>query len=67
MDVLSYFTIGYIIVGLILTYIWWEDEYKPQYEEMKDNDEEVEEPMAVLLLLLLVFGWPIKVVLNRFY
>lgn len=67
MDIMTYFLIGYFIVGVMLTYMWWEDEYKPQYEEAKENGDDVEEPMAVLLLLFLVFGWPIKALLNRFY
>ena len=56
---------GYLIVGIILTYIWWHDEYEPEYELERENDD-VEEPMAVLLLAALVFFWPFKLVKNYF-
>jgi len=56
---------GYLIVGFILTFIWWHDEYKSEYELERENDG-VEEPMAVLLLASLVLFWPYKVVKNYF-
>ena len=43
--------------------MWWNDEYKPEYEYEKDTDE-VEESMAVLLIVLLMFFWPVKLIKN---
>ena len=65
MDICYFIVIGYFLVGIILTYIWWHDEYEPEYELERENDD-VEEPMAVLLLAALVFFWPFKVVKNYF-
>ena len=65
MDIWGFIAIGYFLVGIILAYIWWKDEYEPEYEYEKEMDG-VEEPMAVLLLAALVFFWPFKVVKNYF-
>ena len=65
MDIWGFIAIGYLLVGIILAYIWWKDEYEPEYEYEKEMDG-VEEPMAVLLLAALVFFWPFKVVKNYF-
>ncbi len=65
MDIWGYVTIGYFLVGIILAYIWWKDEYEPEYEYEKEMDG-VEEPMAVLLLVALALFWPFKVVKNYF-
>ena len=65
MDICGFITVGYFIIGIMLTYIWWHDEYKPEYELEREFGE-VEEPMAVLFLAGLIFFWPIKVVKNYF-
>jgi len=56
---------GYLIVGIILTFIWWHDEYEPEYELEKANGN-AEDSMAVLLLLLFTCFWPFKAVKNYF-
>lgn len=69
MDIWGFIAIGYFLVGIILTYIWWHDEYEPEYNAAKEIDEldgGVEESMAVLFLAALVFFWPCKVVKNYF-
>jgi hypothetical protein len=48
-----------------MAFIWWHDEYEPEYELEMENDG-VEEPMVVLFLACLVFFWPLKVVKNYF-
>ena len=65
MNIWGYVTIGYFLVGIILTFIWWHDEYEPEYEYEKEMDG-VEEPMAVLFLLGLVFFWRFKDIKNYF-
>ena len=55
--------IAYFVIGLVLALVWWNDEYKPEYEYEKDTDE-VEESMAVLLIVLLMFFWPVKLIKN---
>ena len=57
--------IAYFVMGLVLALMWWNDEYKPEYEYEKDTDE-VEESMAVLLIVFLMFFWPIKLIKNWF-
>ena len=57
--------IAYFVIGLVLALVWWNDEYKPEYEYEKDTDE-VEEPMAVLIIVFLMFFWPVKLIKNWF-
>jgi hypothetical protein len=57
--------IAYFVIGLVLALVWWNDEYKPEYEYEKDADE-VEESMAVLLIVFLMFFWPVKLIKNWF-
>ena len=57
--------IAYFVIGLVLALVWWNDEYKPEYEYEKDTDE-VEESMAVLFIVLLIFFWPVKLIKNWF-
>jgi hypothetical protein len=66
MDICYFIVIGYFFVGIILTFIWWYDEYKLEYELVKELNEGSEEPMAVLFIAGLVFFWPFKVVKNYF-
>jgi len=66
MTIWEYIIIGYFLVGIILVYIWWKDEYELEYKLVKELNEGSEEPMAVLFLLGLVFFWPFKVVKNYF-
>lgn len=66
MDICYFIVIGYFLVGIMLTFIWWHDEYKPEYELAKELNEGAEEPIVVLFLLGLVFFWPFKVVKNYF-
>ena len=65
MTICGYVTIGYFLVGIILAYIWWKDEYEAEYDYEKEIDG-VEEPMAVLLIAGFVFFWPFKLVKNYF-
>ena len=65
MDIWGFIEIGYFLVGIILAYIWWKDEYEPEYEYEKEMDG-VEEPMAVLLLVGLVLFWPFNAVKKYF-
>ena len=66
MDIWCFIAIGYFLVGIILTFIWWYDEYEPEYELAKELNEGAEEPIVVLFLLGLVFFWPFKAVKNYF-
>ena len=51
---------GYLVVGIILSFIWWNDEYKPEEEE----NGEIEVSMACIFLALLVIFWPLKLIKN---
>lgn len=63
MSIETIVTIVYFAIGLVLTLMWWNDEYKAEYEYER-SEGEVEEPMAVLLLLGLFLFWPIKLFKN---
>ncbi|MEE3350581.1 MAG: hypothetical protein VZR09_11160 [Candidatus Gastranaerophilaceae bacterium] len=65
MDIWGFIAIGYFLVGIILTYIWWHDEYEPEYEYEKENGD-AEDSMTVILLLLFICFWPFKLVKNYF-
>lgn len=55
----------YILIGIIYTFYVWNKEYKKDYNELR-KEGEVEEGMACMLLLVLVFTWPLKFILNLF-
>lgn len=48
-----------------MAFIWWNDEYKAEYEYEKENGN-AEDSMAVLLLLLFICFWSFKAVKNYF-
>ena len=56
---------GYLIVGFIMAFVWWNDEYKAEYEYEKENGD-AEDSMTVILLLLFICFWPFKLVKNYF-
>ena len=66
MDIWGFIAIGYFLVGIMLTFIWWHDEYEPEYELAKELDDGSAEPIAVLFIVALVLFWPFKVVKNYF-
>ena len=47
-------TILYFVIGTSLAFMWWNDEYKAEYEYEKECGE-AEDPMAILLLLFFKF------------
>jgi hypothetical protein len=55
--------IGYLAIGIIMAFIWWNDEYKAEYEYEKENGD-TEDSMAIILLLLFTCFWPFKLVKN---
>jgi len=65
MTIWDFIVVGYFLVGIILTFIWWYNEYNSEYE-LEREEEGVEEPMAVLLLACLVLFWPFKAVKKYF-
>jgi hypothetical protein len=65
MTIWGYITIAYFVIGIVLTYIWWYNEYNSEYN-LEREEEGVEEPMAVLLLAGLTLFWPIKLIKNYF-
>lgn len=65
MSIVYIITILYFAIGTLLAFMWWNDEYKAEYEYAKECGE-AEDPMAILLLLLFIFFWPFKSVRNCF-
>ena len=58
-------TILYFAIGISLAFMWWNDEYKAEYEYAKECGE-AEDAMVMLLLMLFIFFWPLKFIKNCF-
>ena len=54
----DYCTIGYLVIGIILTVYWWFAEYKKSYKECKTKGE-CEESMVIIFWLFATCIWPI--------
>ena len=63
MDIIEIAVLVYFVVGLILSLVWWEQEYKVEYEYEKEYGE-VESGMAILHMTWLMIFWPIKLLKN---
>ena len=51
----------YLGIGIILTLYWWNKHYKESYEKAKASEEGVEKGMAQMLLMVLLFLWPVVI------
>lgn len=60
---MEYIIIVYFAVGVILSFMWWNDEYDADYELAKKNGT-AESSMASLLLLMMAVFWPLKAIIN---
>ena len=47
----------YLVIGIALMAYWWHKSYQEEYEKAKKNDELVEENMAILTLIIMLFLW----------
>ena len=57
----------YLVMGLCFTTYWWVcGGWREQYLEAKKSKEGVEEGMAVLTLMLMVWFWPLKLIRDVF-
>lgn len=66
---MEWIVIAYLVVGVILAVIWWNDEYKPEAEVEAEEDgesDEIEIPMVCMFLMLLTLLWPLKLIKNWF-
>lgn len=52
-------TFIYLLIGMVLTTIWWEKEYKAEYEYEKSKGTEDEGAVLFVLSCLVIF-WPLK-------
>ena len=57
----------YLVIGLVLSFYWWDKTYKKDYNKAKASDKGVEEGMAVNELLIMMFFWPMILTLNLFF
>jgi hypothetical protein len=55
--------ITYFIIGLILTFYWYERDYHKEYVELEKTDG-VEKGTGNIFLLILWFFWPINMIKN---
>jgi len=53
----------YLAIGFVCSLMWWNDEYKADYELARKNGN-VETSMASLLLLMMTVFWSLKVIMN---
>ena len=63
MDIGFICTIAYIIIGIILAYKWFNDEFKEEYDELSKSGE-IQPAMASILLLFMAIFWPLKATYN---
>ena len=55
----------YLVIGIALMAYWWHKSYQEEYEKAKKNDELVEDNMATLTLLFMLFFWPL-ILIGKF-
>ena len=54
---------AYLVVGIILSNHWFNDEFQKDYDELSKTGG-IEDGMAVLLMLIMAVFWPIKLMYN---
>jgi hypothetical protein len=54
--------IVYFVVGILLTFYWWDKHYEKIYNEAKESEEGVDESMSVIFLTILTVFWPIVLI-----
>ena len=52
----------YILIGLAVSLYIWKRDYEEEYEEVKRNEGNVEDSMAIILLLIITMFWPIVII-----
>ena len=57
----------YIIVGIFLSFYWYNKEYADDYKSMVEDGVEVEKGMVSILLLCLAIFWPFKLIKNLIF
>ena len=60
---MEWFVVIYFAIGFVCSLMWWNDEYKADYELARKNGS-VETSMASLLLLMMTVFWPLKAIMN---
>jgi C4-dicarboxylate transporter len=60
-SVISVAIMIYFIIGAMVATWMWKKYYSKKYEEAKASEEGVEEGMASILLLFLMFLWPFAI------
>ena len=63
MDIGCIIAIIYFGVGMLLSHKWFNDEYKEEYDELKENGE-VQPAMVSILLMFMAIFWPFKLTYN---
>ena len=58
----NFILIAYFIVGLLLTFYWWDKQYEAAYKKAKESEEGADESMSVLFLAFLAIFWPIVLI-----
>lgn len=64
MNTFEVIAIIYLLVGIVLAFIWWNDEYEPQREYDEDYGEYVNDSMSLITFICLVLFWPLKLFKN---
>ncbi len=63
MNIGPFIMIAYFVIGLVLTFYWFDRDYSAQIKELHDSGEEDKGGVSIVLLGLVLF-WPIKLVMN---
>ena len=64
MNTFEVIAIIYLLVGIVLAFIWWNDEYEPQREYDEDYGEHISDGMSLFTFICLVLFWPLKLFKN---
>ena len=57
----NYIIALYILIGVSITFYWWNTEYAEEYAEAKEEGE-AEDSMAIIYMLILTLLWPIRLI-----
>lgn len=54
----------YLVIGILLSIVWFKKEFESEYKELEKSGEGVEKGMAELIMMFMAITWPIKLVYN---
>lgn len=61
----TYIVISYMVIGIILSLIWWHVQFATEYERLR-KEGEVQSGTGELMILMMIVLWPFKLVYNLY-